>query len=59
MAVVITLGDGRQVIVEIDSADHQTEVIFTIEAKSQNQIDLQRASWQAILNNFKHHTENN
>ncbi len=48
---------GRTATVLFKEIDHQTEVIVTFEAEAENEIDLQKAGWQAILNNFKNYTE--
>ncbi|WP_417855264.1 hypothetical protein [Xanthomarina gelatinilytica] len=33
------------------------KVTTTFEAENQNPTDMQKAGWQAILNNFKNYTE--
>lgn len=48
---------GRTATVLFKETDHQTEVIVTFEAEAENEIDMQKAGWQAILNNFKNYTE--
>lgn len=52
-----TLGDHRKVCIDFSSADDTTQVIETFEAEDTNPIELQRAGWQAILNNFKKYSE--
>lgn len=52
-----TLGDGRKVITVFTDKGDVTEVTETFEAESSNPIDMQRAGWQAILDNFKKHVE--
>ena len=54
-----TMGDGRKMKVVFVSAGNETKVIETFEAENENSLDLQRGGWQAILNNFKKHTESN
>jgi uncharacterized protein YndB with AHSA1/START domain len=54
-----TLGDGRKMTVHFVSHGTDTRVIETFEAENINPIELQRGGWQAILNNFKKHTEAN
>ena len=39
--------------------NNQTEVIITFDHETENSIELQKNGWQAILNNFKIHTETN
>lgn len=52
-----TLEDGRKVTTLFEPMDHAIKVTTTFEAENQNPIDMQKAGWQAILNNFKHYTE--
>lgn len=52
-----SLADGRKVkIVFIEQGD-ETKVIETFDPENENPIDMQRGGWQAILDNFKKHTE--
>jgi len=51
------LGDGRKVEVKFKSAGDRTTVEETFEAETENTAELQKAGWQAILNNLKKHTE--
>ena len=55
--IAYTLGDGRKVKIDFKNVDNGTKVVETFEAESQNPVDMQRAGWQAILDNFKNHTE--
>lgn len=52
-----TIGDGRKVFVNFDGDDQQTKITETFEAESSHSIDMQKAGWQAILDNFKKYTE--
>ena len=52
-----TMSDGRKVNIIFSSQGGSTHITETFEAESENSIDMQRAGWQAILNNFKAHTE--
>jgi len=52
-----TLEDGRKVRVTFEEDGSKTNIVETFEAESQNSLEMQRAGWQAILNNFKMHTE--
>jgi hypothetical protein len=52
-----TIGDGRKVKVQFSSQDNKTLIEETFEAENQNSIDMQRAGWQAILDNFRKHCE--
>lgn len=42
---------------EFETADDGTKVIETFVAESENPIEMQRAGWQSILDNFKRHVE--
>lgn len=53
------LEDNREVSVEFRAIGERTEAIETFDAEAENSIDLQRAGWQAILNNFKNYVESN
>lgn len=55
--IAYSLGDGRQVRIIFEKQGDQTKVIESFDAEDQNPIDMQRAGWQAILDNFKKHTE--
>jgi uncharacterized protein YndB with AHSA1/START domain len=52
-----TMGDGREVRVSFISRGKGTTVIETFEAEQENEIEMQRTGWQAILNNFKDYVE--
>lgn len=53
------LDDGRQVSLKFINKNEVTEVIESFEPESENEIELQRLGWQAILNNFKKYVESN
>lgn len=57
--LVYTLEDGRKVTTLFEKAGHTTKVTTVFEAENQNPVDLQKAGWQAILNNFKSYVEGN
>ena len=54
-----TMSDGRKVSVRFDAIGTTTKVTETFDAETQHSIDMQRAGWQAILENFRKHTESN
>lgn len=54
-----TIADGRKVKITFSGQDGETKVVETFEAEGANPIEMQRAGWQAILDNFKKHTEAN
>lgn len=51
--------DGRQVSVKFQLIDDNVIITENFVPESQNPIEMQRAGWQAILENFKKHLENN
>jgi uncharacterized protein YndB with AHSA1/START domain len=51
------LADGRKVKITFKSTENGTEIIESFDAESVNSIDRQQSGWQAILNNFRKHTE--
>lgn len=52
-----SLADGRQCITEFVEKNGQTVVTTTFDAENQNPVDMQKAGWQAILDNFKKYVE--
>lgn len=52
-----TMSDGRQATTDFESLDGTTKVTTTFDAESENDPDMQKAGWQAILNNFKKYAE--
>jgi uncharacterized protein YndB with AHSA1/START domain len=52
-----TLSDGRKVMVEFVSEGSTCKVVEEFEAETENSEELQRAGWQAILDNFKKYVE--
>jgi uncharacterized protein YndB with AHSA1/START domain len=52
-----SLGDGRKMKVEFVAGDNTTKVSESFDAENENPVELQRAGWQAILDNFKKYTE--
>jgi uncharacterized protein YndB with AHSA1/START domain len=52
-----TLGDGRNVVIHFTDLGNETKVVETFEAESTNSIEMQRAGWQNILDNFKKYVE--
>ncbi len=56
--IAYTMGD-RKVVVTFEAKDGTTHVREEFEAESENPLEMQRAGWQSILDNFKKHTEAN
>ena len=54
-----TIADGRPVTVNFDDLGDKTKVVVNFEAENQNPVEMQKAGWQAILDNFKKYTESN
>lgn len=54
-----TLNDGRNVKIIFSPEGGGTRVTESFEAESIHPSEMQRAGWQAILNNFKKYTEAN
>lgn len=55
--IVYTIADGRKVEVSFEEKQNGVLVRERFEAENLNPIDLQKAGWQAILDNFKLHAE--
>ncbi len=51
------LDDGREVAVHFEADGEQTRVTETFEAEESNPVEMQKAGWQAILENFRKHVE--
>ncbi len=51
------LGDGRKVEIRFEENNHQTEVTESFDPETLNPEEMQKAGWQAILDNFKKYTE--
>jgi uncharacterized protein YndB with AHSA1/START domain len=56
-SIEYTLGDGRKVKINFTGNKEQTHIVETFEAETENPVDMQRAGWQAILDNFKKYAE--
>jgi uncharacterized protein YndB with AHSA1/START domain len=54
-----TMGDGRKVVVDFIKQGNQTKIVQTFDAENENPIEMQRAGWQAILDNYKKYVEAN
>lgn len=51
------LEDGRTVKISFHNKGNETHVIETFDPENMNPAEMQKAGWQAILNNFKAYTE--
>jgi uncharacterized protein YndB with AHSA1/START domain len=52
-----TMGDGRKAVIDFSNEGSSTVVRIVFEAEDMNPVDMQKAGWQAILNNFKKYVE--
>ncbi|HEY4156052.1 MAG TPA: SRPBCC family protein [Puia sp.] len=57
--IAYTIGDGRKVKITFAGDGNKTKVVETFEAETVHSIEMQRGGWQAILDNFKRHAEEN
>jgi uncharacterized protein YndB with AHSA1/START domain len=55
--VAYTFEDERKVVTTFEKHGVKTKVTTVFDAEAMNPIDMQKAGWQAILNNFKRYTE--
>jgi uncharacterized protein YndB with AHSA1/START domain len=55
--IAYSISDGRKVTVEFENLGNQSKVTETFEAEEIHPEEIQRAGWQAILNNFKKYVE--
>lgn len=53
------MSDGRHVKTEFVQVPEGVKVTVTFDPENQNSEEVQRKGWQAILDNFKKHTESN
>lgn len=56
-AIEYTMPDGRNVKIAFEDQGDKTRVMETFDPEGTNPVDMQRAGWQAILDNFKKYTE--
>ncbi len=52
------LGDARHVKTVFTETPSGVEIVQSFDAEGENPIDMQRAGWQAFLDNFKKYVEN-
>jgi hypothetical protein len=53
------MDDDRKVQVSFENLSGAIKVTVIFDAETENSIEIQKSSWQAILNNFKKYVENN
>jgi uncharacterized protein YndB with AHSA1/START domain len=56
-SIAYTMEDGRKVSIVFTANGNRTKVVETFDPEKENPIEMQRGGWQAILDNFKKHTE--
>ncbi|WP_136637158.1 SRPBCC family protein [Pseudooceanicola onchidii] len=49
--------DGRRVVTTFTPEGLATRVTTTFDAESENDVEMQRAGWQAILDSYRRHVE--
>jgi len=58
--IAYTLDDGRVVTIDFKDEGHgDVHIVQEFEMESQNSEEVQRGGWQAFLDNFKKHVEQN
>ncbi len=58
-AIEYILGDGRKVEITFNETPNGVEIIEKFDPETQNPEEMQRAGWQAIMDNFKSYVESN
>lgn len=56
-AFAYVLADGREVSVELVPQGDGIEIVVSFDPEGQNPVEVQRAGWQAILDNFGRYAE--
>ena len=52
-----TMGDGRKAEISFEADGNATNIIQKFDPETENPEDMQRAGWQAILDNYTKYTE--
>ena len=55
--IAYTIEGGRKVIVNFSEDSGNTKIVVNFEPENENSLEMQRAGWQAILDNFKKYVE--
>ena len=58
-AIDYTIPDGRKVKISFSDLGNKTKVVESFEPEKENPVEMQKAGWQAILDNFRRYTESN
>lgn len=57
--IAYKLNDGREVETLFENLDGKIKITTTFDAETQNPVEMQKAGWQSILDNFKKYVETN
>ena len=55
--IAYTISDGRKVEIDFLMNGNETIIVERFETETTNTVELQKAGWQSILNNFKKYVE--
>jgi uncharacterized protein YndB with AHSA1/START domain len=55
--IAYEMADGRKVSITFQTDGEKTHIAETFDAEQTHSLEMQREGWQAILDNFKKHTE--
>lgn len=58
-SIEYSMDDGRKVSVKFETVPEGTKITETFDPENENPEEMQRAGWQAILDNFKKYVEAN
>ncbi|RZK12617.1 MAG: polyketide cyclase [Flavobacterium sp.] len=53
------MADGREVTILFDDLGDRVKITESFDPENVNPLEMQKGGWQAIIDNFKKHTENN
>jgi uncharacterized protein YndB with AHSA1/START domain len=55
--IAYAMDDGREVSMRFEPVDGGTKVSESFRAETENPVEMQKAGWQSILDNFRKHAE--
>lgn len=55
--IAYTMEDGRKAKITFTSSGNTTSIVETFDAETENSVELQKAGWQMIMDNFKKYAE--
>jgi uncharacterized protein YndB with AHSA1/START domain len=56
--IAYNMDDARKAKITFASEGGKTRIVESFEAEGENSVEMQRGGWQAILDNFRKHVEN-